>query len=85
MVVHPFNPRAQEAEAGGFLWVQVQPGLQRKFLDSQDYKDKPCLRKKENLLQTFPQAKLHRALLDLRRYPKFLWRLPNSRLKKRNI
>ena len=29
MVADTFNPSIQEAEAGGYLWVQDQPGLQR--------------------------------------------------------
>ena len=42
MMVHPFNPSTQEAEAGGSLssrpvWVQ----------DSQGYKKKPCLKKQK--------------------------------------
>jgi hypothetical protein len=28
VVVHTFNPSTQEAETGGSLWVQGQPGLQ---------------------------------------------------------
>ena len=28
VVAHIFNPSTQEAEAGTFLWVQGQPGLQ---------------------------------------------------------
>jgi hypothetical protein len=31
MVVHIFNPSAQEVEAGGSLWVRGQPSLQIKF------------------------------------------------------
>ena len=46
MVVKSFNPSTQEAEAGGSLWVQGQPGLQSEFQDSQGcYIEKPCLKK----------------------------------------
>ena len=31
MEVYTFNPRTQEAEAGGTLWVQGQHGLQIKL------------------------------------------------------
>jgi hypothetical protein len=37
MVVHTFNPSTREAEAGGSLGIQGQPGLQSKFQDSQSY------------------------------------------------
>jgi hypothetical protein len=44
MAAHAFNPSTWEAEAGGFLsWSQ--PGLQSEFQDSQDYTEKPCLKK----------------------------------------
>ena len=45
MVAHTFTPSTREAEAGGSLWVQDQPGLQSKLHDSQDYVEKPCLEK----------------------------------------
>lgn len=46
MVVHTFNPSAQEAEADEFLWVWGQPSPQREYQDSQDYtEEKPCLEK----------------------------------------
>ena len=53
MVAHAFNPSTWEAEAGEF-WVQVQPGLQIEFQDSQDYTEKPCLEKpnQTKLIQT---------------------------------
>jgi hypothetical protein len=44
VVAHTFNPSTWEAEAGGFL-VQVQPGLQSEFQDSQGYTEKHCLEK----------------------------------------
>jgi hypothetical protein len=44
---HAFDPSTLEAEAGGFLWVQGQPGLQSKFQDSQGYIKKPCLQKEK--------------------------------------
>jgi hypothetical protein len=31
------------------FWVQDQPGLQSEFQDSQDYTEKTCLRKKNDL------------------------------------
>jgi hypothetical protein len=37
MVAHAFNPSTQEAEAGGFLLIRGQPGLQSEFQDSQSY------------------------------------------------
>ena len=47
VVVHVFNPSTGEAEAGRFLWVWDQPGLQSKFQDSQGYTEKPYLFKKK--------------------------------------
>jgi hypothetical protein len=44
-MAHTFNPRTQEAETGGSLWVQGQPSLQSKLQDSQGYKEKPYLKK----------------------------------------
>ena len=35
VLVHTFKPSTWEAEASGFLQVQVQPGLQSEFQDSQ--------------------------------------------------
>lgn len=35
MVVDVFNPRAQEADLSGFLWVQGQPDLYIKLQASQ--------------------------------------------------
>ena len=45
VVVHTFNPNAQEAEAGRTLWVWGQPSLHSKFQHSQDYIEKPSLEK----------------------------------------
>jgi hypothetical protein len=46
VVVHAFNPRTWEAEAGGFL-ISGQPDLQSEFQDTQDYTEKPCLKKQK--------------------------------------
>jgi len=45
MVAHVFNPSTQEAEAGVYLWVQGQPGLQREFQDIQGYLERTFLKK----------------------------------------
>jgi hypothetical protein len=45
MMAHAFNPRTQEAETGGSLWVRGQPGLQSEFQDSWSYREKASLRK----------------------------------------
>ena len=46
MVLSAFNPRTQEAEAGGSLWVQGQPGLQSSLEDNQwCYTERFCLEK----------------------------------------
>ena len=37
MILQAFNPRIQDAEAGGSLQVWGQPGLHNKFQDSQSY------------------------------------------------
>ena len=47
MVVYAFNPKTQEVEAGGSLWVWGQLGLQREFQDSQNYTEKPYPEKPE--------------------------------------
>lgn len=47
MVAHSFDPRTQEAEVRGFLWVKGQPGLQNKFQDSQDYTETFSEKKKK--------------------------------------
>ena len=44
MVVHTFNPRTQEAETGGFLYVLSQPGLHNEFQDSLSYIVRPGLK-----------------------------------------
>ena len=36
-MTHTFNPSAREAEAGGSLWIEGQPGLHSEFRDSQGY------------------------------------------------
>ena len=38
-MTHAFNPSTWEAEAGGSLRVQGQPGLQSKFQDSWGYRE----------------------------------------------
>jgi hypothetical protein len=48
MVVHAFNPSTWEAGAGGSLWVQGQPGLQRESQNNQGYTEKPSLEKPMN-------------------------------------
>jgi hypothetical protein len=45
MMVHTFNPRTWEAEAGESLGVQDQPGLPSEFQNSQGYTEKLCLEK----------------------------------------
>jgi hypothetical protein len=57
-VAHAFNPSTWEVEAGGFLRVRGQPGLQSEFQDSQGYTEKPCLEKpKTKPNQTKPKQK----------------------------
>jgi hypothetical protein len=41
--MYTFNSITQEAEAGGSLGVQGQPGLQSEFQDSYGYTKKPSL------------------------------------------
>lgn len=60
MVASTFSPSTQEAELGGDLCkFQDQPDLQSKLQDSEDYIERPCL-KKSKLNQTksknFPMA-----------------------------
>ena len=45
IVAHTFNPSTAEAEAGGYLWVPGQPGLQTENQTNQDYID-PVSKKK---------------------------------------
>jgi hypothetical protein len=45
VVAHAFSSSTREAEAGGFLSSQGQPGLQSEFQDSKGYTEKPCLEK----------------------------------------
>lgn len=48
MVVHTFNPSTKGSKHSQVdLWVQGQPDLQRKFQDSQNSMEKPCLRTKQ--------------------------------------
>ncbi|ERE85564.1 gatC-like protein [Cricetulus griseus] len=54
-MVRAFNPRTQEAEAGGSLRVRGYPGLQNEFQDSQSYTEKPCL-KKQNKKEMWARA-----------------------------
>ena len=42
---HTSDPNTQEAEADKSLWIWDQPGLQSEFQDSQDYIERPCLKK----------------------------------------
>jgi hypothetical protein len=44
IMVHAFNPKTQEAEAGSFLSVLGQNGLQRELQDSQGSKEKSSLK-----------------------------------------
>jgi len=46
----PLNSSTQEAEAGGYLWIQGLAGLQSKPQDSQGYTEKPCLEKQTRML-----------------------------------
>jgi hypothetical protein len=43
MVMHTFNPRTWEAEAGGFL--SIPACVQSEFQENQGYTKKPCLKK----------------------------------------
>jgi hypothetical protein len=53
VVADAFNPSTWEAEAGGFL--SSRPAcLQSEFQDSQDYTEKPCL-KRTKTKQTKPK------------------------------
>jgi hypothetical protein len=45
VVAHAFNPTTQETEAGRFLSLRANSGLQSEFQDSQGYTEKPCLEK----------------------------------------
>lgn len=47
-MVHTFNPRTQETEAGVILWVLDQPGLQSEFQDTPKLQEKPCLQKRKH-------------------------------------
>ena len=60
--MHSFNPSTLEAEAGGSLWVQGQPGLQNEFQNSQGYIAKTWLKKKKKKkkLKTNKKNKLKR-------------------------
>lgn len=42
-----FNLSTPEEEAGVYVWVPGQPGLYSEFQASQEYKVRPCLKKKE--------------------------------------
>lgn len=44
---HTFNPRIQEAEAGGSQWVQGWPGLQREFQNNKEILSKKKRKKEE--------------------------------------
>jgi len=60
LVVVPVSIR--EAEAGGSLWVQVQPDLQSEFQDSQNYTEKPCL-EKQTPTKRFTMSRVHMPLV----------------------
>ena len=51
VAAHAFNPSTWEVEAGRALWVQMQPGLQSEFQDSQSHPEKPCLKKQKPQIQ----------------------------------
>lgn len=51
MAVHDFNSSTKQREAGGFFWVQVQPGLGSKFQASQGYKVRPCFKWNNKIFQ----------------------------------
>jgi hypothetical protein len=51
MMEHAFNPSTSEAEAGGFM--SSRPACSIEFHDSQDYTEKPCLKKQNK------QTKIH--------------------------
>ena len=44
VVAHTFDPSTQETEAGGYLWIQSQPGY-RDRSKTANYTEKPCLEK----------------------------------------
>lgn len=44
MAAHAPNPSTREAEVGGSLALTDQPGLKNELQDSQDYKEKRCLK-----------------------------------------
>ena len=46
MAAHVFHLSAWEAEVGGSLWIQGQPGLQGELQASLGYTMKPCLKGK---------------------------------------
>ena len=54
LVAHDFNPRTVRKQWQGFLWVWGHPSLHRKLQDSQDYKERPCLKTKQNKQKTQP-------------------------------
>jgi hypothetical protein len=49
VVAQTFDLSTQEAEAGGSLWGQGQPGLQSELQDSQSYPEKPCFTKQNKI------------------------------------
>jgi hypothetical protein len=52
IVMHSFNPRTQEAEAGKLLWLPASLVYIAKFLDNQGYLERPGLKKKIKLNET---------------------------------
>lgn len=69
MVAHSFDPRTQEAEVRGFLWVKGQPGLQNKFQDSQDYTETFSEKKKKKEEEESKQAKENSVLVEVSYFP----------------
>ena len=60
-MVHVFNPNAQEAEAGGSIWIQSQPGLQSEFQERlQSYTKNPVLKKEKEWPENIPIINLYK-------------------------
>lgn len=83
--MYTVDPSTRETEAGRSLeFDRGQPGLQRKFLDSQGYTEKPCLEKKKNKNQTNQTEKMEMLSMAVHSYnPAFgngSRRITNSKL-----